>query len=330
VVIITKPLELTLNKYGEYLGVKGQSFEVRNKNGSREIPFHKVKRAILSSGNLVSTSALFWLATYGIDTVFTSKTGKVISIKVPYEADTRADIRVKQYQAYQTPRGVAIANQIIENRLRSQQELLIVNDINSDFLDKYLNRLPIKGEKVDIAREDFLGLEGNASRYYFREYMKMFPDWIRPKMRKNYKTRDPLNNLLNLGHELLKREVYIAIVNTHLDPYLGYLHSPQLAKPSLVYDLMERFRSVVEQFVIDYHTQVSESCFELKGRRVFLKRDEERCFFEALSERLDKRMVYIRRNNSKTTKIRTAIKEESSLLVKYLLNDERSLNFIKE
>jgi CRISPR-associated protein Cas1 len=162
--------------------------------------------------------------------------------------------------------------------------LLIGNDINSDFLNKYLNRLPIKGEKVDIAREDFLGLEGNASRYYFREYMKLFPEWIRSKMRRNYNARDPLNNLLNLGHELLKREVYIAIVNTHLDPYLGYLHSPQLAKPSLVYDMMERFRSVVEQFVIDYHPEVGESSFELKGDKVFLKRDEEIRFFEALNE----------------------------------------------
>ena len=48
-----------------------------------------------------------------------------------------------------------------------------------------------------------------------------------------------------------------------------------------------------------------------------------------MSEKLDRRMVNVRRNNSKTTKIRTAIKEEASLLVKYLLNDERSLNYIK-
>jgi CRISP-associated protein Cas1 len=322
--------EISLDKYGDYLGVKGQNFVIyREGKLTQEIPFHEVERATISSGNQISSSALFWLATYGVDTVITSKTGKIVSVIVPYQADTRADIRVKQYQAYQTPRGVAIANQILENRLRSQQELLTKNNINPDFLDKYLNKLPIKGEKVDTAREDFLGLEGNASRYYFREYLKLFPEWIRPTTRKNFKVRDPLNNMLNLGHELLKREVYIAVVGTHLDPYLGYLHSPQLAKVSLVYDMMESFRYIVEQFVIDYQDQVSESSFELKGSRVFMIRDEEIRFFKALTKRFNKRIVYVRRNNSKTTKIRTAIKEESNLLAKYLMS-EVGLNYIKK
>jgi len=47
--------------------------------------------------------------------------------------------------------------------------------------------------------------------------------------------------------------------------------------------MMEGFRSVVEQFVIDYHPQVNESSFELKGCRVFLKRDEMKDFFKTFA-----------------------------------------------
>ncbi len=45
-----------------------------------------------------------------------------------------------------------------------------------------------------------------------------------------HNAEDPLNNLLNLGHEVLKGEVYRGVVYAHLDPYLGYLHSIQFAK----------------------------------------------------------------------------------------------------
>jgi CRISPR/Cas system-associated endonuclease Cas1 len=37
--------------------------EVQGKGGENQrIPFHKINRAVISSGNSVSTTALFWLA----------------------------------------------------------------------------------------------------------------------------------------------------------------------------------------------------------------------------------------------------------------------------
>jgi CRISPR/Cas system-associated endonuclease Cas1 len=38
----------------------------------------------------------------------------------------------------------------------------------------------------------------------------------------------------------------------HLDPYLGYLHSIQFAKPSLVCDIQEVFRGLIDEFLIGY------------------------------------------------------------------------------
>ena len=62
-------MQIILNNYGDYLKVKGQNFIVyKDSEPSFEIPFHKVKRAVISSGNNVSSTALFWLATYGIET----------------------------------------------------------------------------------------------------------------------------------------------------------------------------------------------------------------------------------------------------------------------
>ncbi|MGD0203230.1 MAG: CRISPR-associated endonuclease Cas1 [Candidatus Bathyarchaeia archaeon] len=48
-----------------------------------------------------------------------------------------------------------------------------------------------------------------------------------------------LNNLFNLGYELLSWKAHKALVNAKLEPYLGFLHSEQFGKPSLVCDFME-------------------------------------------------------------------------------------------
>ena len=83
------------------------------------------------------------------------------------------------------------------------------------------------------------------------------------------------NSILARGYEVLKRDIILAMVPMHLDPYLGFLHSYFRFKPSLVYDLIEPFRVIAEDFVLSYHELLSQSSFEKVGKRVYLKRDEE-------------------------------------------------------
>ena len=56
----------------------------------------------------------------------------------------------------------------------------------------------------------------------------------------------------------------------HLDPYLGYLHSIQFAKPSLVCAIQEIFRELIDEFLINYGQKLSENDFENRNGRIFL------------------------------------------------------------
>ena len=61
-------MNVEMNQFGEYLGIRDQNFIVyQDGEESQVIPFHKAKRAVISSGNTVSSSALFWLAQYGVE-----------------------------------------------------------------------------------------------------------------------------------------------------------------------------------------------------------------------------------------------------------------------
>jgi len=140
------------------------------------------------------------------------------------------------------------------------------------------------------------------------------------------RAKDPLNNLLNLGYEVLRRRVHIAVVSAHLDPYLGYLHSTRMYHPALVYDMLEPWRIIAEEFILDYHENLNTNSFTKKGKRNFLKRDEQITFTNTLDKIIDKRRIpYNRRGNSKTTTIQTAIKEEPRKLAQYLRGN--SANF---
>jgi hypothetical protein len=50
-----------------------------------------------------------------------------------------------------------------------------------------------------------------------------------------------------------------------LDPYLGYLHSIQFAKPSLVCGIQEVFRGLIDEFLIGYSQKLKGDDFEDKG-----------------------------------------------------------------
>jgi CRISPR-associated protein Cas1 len=85
---------------------------------------------------------------------------------------------------------------------------------------------------------------------------------------------DGMNNLFNLAYEILAWKIHKALVRAKLEPYLGFLHSNQMAKLSLVCDFQELYRYFIDDFLINYCQRISVRDFKMKtslramGRRV--------------------------------------------------------------
>lgn len=116
---------------------------------------------------------------------------------------------------------------------------------------------------------------------------------------------------------MLRREILSAIIPAHLDPFLDFLHSIQKHKPSIVYDMMEPYRALIEDFLLSYHIKFGKDSFEKHGDRMFLRQDEEIAMIQVINRLLDKKVPYVCRNYIKTTKIRTVIREEPIQLAHY-------------
>jgi CRISPR-associated protein Cas1 len=313
------------------LGSDKENFVVyKDKKPLKRIPFYKVKQVILTPGNTVSTSALFWCSIYNINIMMASNTGRPLSMMLPLTSSAHVKTRIKQYEAYYNSKGVEIAKAILSAKINNQIALLEKHGFDGHKLDYLVAKLSkIKGEKIDDVRTRLMSIESRVSKVYFKHLKTLFPKFLQTPKRAKYNAEDPLNNLLNLGYEVLKGEVYRGVMYAHLDPYLGYLHSIQFAKPSLVCDIQEIFRSLIDEFLINYSQKLSEDSFENKNGRMFLKQKEAYKLIKGINKLLDKRIERQRiKNYGKYSTIRTAIREEPIKLAQHLRMEKETYRAI--
>ena len=84
--------------------------------------------------------------------------------------------------------------------------------------------------------------------------------------------------------------------------------------------MLEPWRTIAEEFILNHHETLGPDSFIKHGERSFLKREEQIRFTNALDNIIDKRRIpYNYRDKSKTTRIRTAIKEEPRKLAQYII-----------
>lgn len=196
-----------LDKQGEYLGVKNLDFVVKKKSQMyKNIPFHAVNQIIISSGNSISTKALAWASIYGIKVLITSQSGRPLGVYLPLNYDMHVETRVKQYEAYNSEKGVYITKAITKTKIESQSALLEKHGIDHNSLrEKALNQIEdLKAEKVSKIRTKLQAIEGHFGKFYFNKIVSLFPEYLRIRLRQDYEAVDITNNIFNLGYEVLK------------------------------------------------------------------------------------------------------------------------------
>ena len=176
-------------------------------------------------------------------------------------------------------------------------------------------------------------IEAKFSQFYFRQLLQLIPEKIRPESRKNFKAYDGVNNLFNLAYELLAWKVHRALIVAKLEPYLGFLHSEQFGKPSLVCDFQELYQYLIDNFVIHYCERLAKRDFrykteklssQKKGKREYLNDIETRDFTAKLDGYFETTVEIPRIKVGQRQTIETLISEEALLFAKYLRGENDS------
>ncbi|MDO5133939.1 MAG: type V CRISPR-associated endonuclease Cas1 [Eubacteriales bacterium] len=141
--------------------------------------------------------------------------------------------------------GKYLAQRIIWNKIRNQRKALAATRQNSEWfyeamakMDGYLSQL----ENGEFERDSLLGIEGAASRLYFS---RMFSN-VNWKGRKPRIKADYVNASLDVGYTILFN-IIDSLINVYVfDEYKGVLHTCFYMRKSLVCDLVEPFRPIID------------------------------------------------------------------------------------
>ena len=226
-----------------------------------------------------------------------------------------------------------IAKQIVMAKMRGQNSMLEKYDLKPHDEDTITSKI----EKLDSAdlesfRKRLIGIEGKYSEGYFRQVFGLLPEKLRPERRRKFKAYDGVNNLFNLAYEVLSWKVHRAVIKAKLEPYLGFLHSVQYGKPSLVCDLQELYRHLIDDFVVSYSQGLNPKDFvskdesvsrSRKGKRQYLKDSLTRRMMKRLDEFFISRVDIPAMRHGNSQVVETLISEEALLLAKFLRTEKK-------
>lgn len=229
-------------------------------------------------------------------------------------------------------KGIEIAKTLVLAKIKGHNQVLKKYGLKGlDFA--YVERIRSLQEKDLLKlRRKLTQIEAKFSQFYFKQIFQLIPEKIRPEKRRTFKAYDGVYNVFNLAYELLAWKVHRALISAKLEPYLGFLHSEQFGKPSLVCDFQELYRYLNDDFVIQYCQRFAKRDFmfktekmsaQKKGKREYLNDLETKDFTAKLNNYFETHVEIPRIKVGQRQTIETLINEEALLFAKYLRNEKK-------
>src|SRR5205807_1851493 len=131
---------------------------------------------------------------------------------------------------------------------------------------------------------------GSAGRAYFACLSPLVPEAYRFEGRSRQPARDAFNAMLNYSYGVLYSLVEKACILAGLDPFVGFLHTDNYNKKSLVFDLIEPFRILGDRTALLLFTgrRVQKDYFEAVPGGIALNKEGRSFLITELNQRLEK------------------------------------------
>ena len=179
-------------------------------------------------------------------------------------------LRYKQYQYSNKALAIKLVNNKISNQLGLLQDIRKKEALEKEAIVQLQSYL----EKISQATawKEILGIEGVASKVFFNSYFKDM-NW---QGRQPRAKRNALNVLLDIGYTFLFYWVENMLCLYGFDVYKGVYHQNFYQRKSLVCDLVEPFRCIIDkQLRKSYNLgQIKEEDFIVYRDQYQLKKDK--------------------------------------------------------
>lgn len=257
--------------------------DTETKKAITKLPFPKILSLMVVGHTTITTALIEHCNKHGIPLVVMKPNFRPV-FYFGNMAEANFLLRKKQFEHN---KGILpIAKVLIKNKISNQLILLSKTREKNNLVHiakETANHSFMLIDNIDDYRE-LMGIEGQIAKLFFKAYFD-FADWQQrlPRVK-----QDTLNATLDIGYTMLFNYIECMTRLFGFDPYMGVYHQLWFRRKSLVCDLMEPFRCIIEHQIrksLKYNT-FKPSDFENRKNAYYLKSEFRKIyvkvFFEAI------------------------------------------------
>jgi len=302
-------MQLVINTRGAYLKKNKNVFLVKNDDKTFEVSANKVESILITTSATITTDAIKFAVENNIDIVFLDYFGNPYGRVWHSKLGSTVQIRRRQIEISDQPKGFKMANGWIETKVENQISFLkdlkknrpekkeeLAESISN--IEAMKDQITALDGTLDQMRGKVMGFEGMSSRYYFGALCAVMPEKWKFNGRSRNPAEDGFNCLLNYGYGVMYSMVEKGCIIAGLDPYVGFMHTDNYNKKSMVFDLIEMYRIYVDRTVVNLFSKrkVNDDLFDTIPNGLTLNKEGKAVLIQALNETLDKSISYRGRN----------------------------------
>ena len=302
-------MQLVINSRGSYLRKKNNCFLVKNEDKVFEVSVKKIDSILITTSAYLSTDAVKFAVDNNIDIIFLDYSGNPYGRVWHSKLGSTTLIRRKQLESSTGEKGLNLAKEWIICKIENNVDFLrslansrpnkenVINEYITSLEKKIYMLQKMKGS-LEEKRNSIMAIEGMAGKEYFEALSYIIPERFKFKGRSRNPAKDEFNCLLNYGYGVLYSMVEKGCILAGLDPYLGFIHTDNYNKKSLVFDLIEMFRILVDKtvFYLFSKRKVKKEYFDQIKNGLSLNQEGKAVLISALNEILEKKVRYRGRN----------------------------------
>ncbi len=229
----------------------------RDDKPTNKISIHKLL-GVFIVGDLTVTSKLIQKTKESGVSLYFLKRNFEAYANISADAEANYLLRQRQYNL-SVEEELKLAKFLVKNKLKNQARLL--GEQKSGEFKQIL-------QSIDNARDikELLGIEGNYAKKYFAEFFKDI-SWRRRAPR----TREDIPNLLlDIGYTILFNFIDSLLRLHGFDVYKGFYHQLFFKRKSLVTDIQEPFRCIIDKALLNAYNlgRVKEEDFNFNKRKL--------------------------------------------------------------
>ncbi len=318
------------------LQLKKRSKRIAVKKGKqiiKEIHTGDLKRILVFGNSQITTELMRFLSGKGVEVAFLSSYGK-LKYRLAPELTKNIYLRIAQHDRLRDPEfKLKISQAFVKAKIANQRIFLMRYQRNRPDVD--LNEA-VESLKTSIRQADsrtraeqLRGVEGNASRIFFKAFGQLLLHGFELKKREYHPPPDPVNAMLGFAYMMVFNELSSMLEAFGFDSYIGFLHEIKYGRKSLASDLIEELRSPVAERLVLYLINkgvIKTDQFTKKDKGVIMDDTARKNFLANYENFMTSK--FIDAKTEKYINFRQVIRERVEQLERAVINNEPYSPFI--